>query len=127
MVECIIKGWGKWGGGWHAGAFDVVNLTPDRQRVKEGFTHCKRQPGTPNGNVVSEAVLNLHQLFWAMKIAILYLKNNGVYRTIEKADFVKIMHEMKGLYGLKDEFKFDVVYKDHDWAIRTLRKSRVGI
>jgi len=77
--------------------------------------------------VVSEAVLNLHQLFLAMKIAILYLKNNGEYRTIEKADFVKIMHEMKGLYGLKDEFKFDVVYKDHDWAIRTLRKSRVGI
>jgi hypothetical protein len=31
-----------------------------------------------------------------MKIAILYLKNNGLYRTIEKADFVKVMHENEG-------------------------------
>lgn len=31
--------------------------------------------------------------------------------------------ELKGLYGPTNEFKFDLVVKDHDWAIRSLRKE----
>jgi hypothetical protein len=53
----------------------------------------------------------------------LHLKSIGVYQKVERAKVFYMMGEWKGLYGLNDEFKFDLVLKDGDWAIRKLRKE----
>jgi hypothetical protein len=106
-------------------AYDVANRMTDGGRLKEADkTKCKRQPYGPVCHLVSESVLNLHRLFRATKITLLYLKNENVYKEMERKDVLYVMGKLKDLYGPMDEFDFDVVVKDHDWAIRSLRDKK---
>lgn len=106
-------------------AYDVANRMTDGGRLRgEHVTHCKRQPYGPVCHLVAESVLNLHRLFRATKIAMLYLKNERVYYDMERKDVLYVMGRLKSLYGPMDEFEFDVVLKDHDWAIRSLRDEK---
>jgi hypothetical protein len=61
---------------------------------RAGLTRFKRRPDGPHDHVVLEAVLSLHQLFRATKIAMLHLKSIGMYQKVARANVFYMIGEL---------------------------------